>query len=185
MKIMEGEGSIKTIYCLLGPSGSGKTTLGEYLKKTLKIEELISCTTRPKRRGEKQGDPYHFISRDQFQNIEMIEAVEYSGNYYGLSKKELRNKLDNNNKVYVIIDKEGIKQLKRIYPDIDIEVIYIYATIDECIERMSHRDTEEVLNRVINMMKDEEFNNFDIADYIIRNKDLDKAKRQIEFIVKN
>lgn len=175
---------MKTIYCLLGASGSGKSTLGDYIKKELKIPELISHTTRPKRRGEKQGDPYHFINQKQFFNIKMIERVDYSGNYYGLSQKEVESKLENYNEVFVIIDKEGIRQLKRLYPNY-VEVVYIYATLDECLERMSNRTTEEILERVINIVKDEELDNCDIADYIIRNKDLDKAKKQIRSIIRN
>lgn len=178
---------MKTIYCLLGPSGSGKTTLGNYIKQELKISELVSYTTRDRRRGEKQGDPYHFVREEQFHQLNLIEAVEYGGNYYGLAEKEIHQKLDYNDKVFVIIDRHGINQLKEFCSDADVtvEVVYIYSTFLECIERMKQSRDENIVSRIENAIKDGEFDNHDIADYIVRNKQgqIDKAKKQLRCIL--
>lgn len=173
---------LNKIYVLLGASGSGKSTLAQYLRKKLGIKELISHTTRQKRKGETAHYPYHFVDENEFKTLNLIEQVSYAGNYYGLSEKEVKNSLKNNDKIFVIMEKHGIGQLKDYFPEIDIEIVYIYATIEECLERMKDRRKEEVIERVKNSIKDKEFDNHDIADYIIRNKDLDKAKKQIKCI---
>lgn len=55
------------LFVLSSPSGAGKTTL---CKKILSLDKnlrmSISYTTRPKRRSEKNGKDYYFISNDEF-----------------------------------------------------------------------------------------------------------------------
>ena len=173
---------MSTIYVLLGASGSGKSTLGDYLKEELGVKELISHTDREMREGEEHGNPYYFVNKSDFNKHNFVERVEYAGNRYGLTNLEVKNKLENNDKMFVIMEKHGIEQLKNYFPDVEIEIIYIYATIEECINRMSGRKPKKIIQRIKNSAKDKEINNHDIADYIIRNKDLDKAKKQIKCI---
>ena len=52
---------------LSSPSGAGKTTLARrLLDEEPGIVMSISHTTRPKRKGEKDGEDYHFVDRDTF-----------------------------------------------------------------------------------------------------------------------
>lgn len=52
------------IIALIGKAGSGKDTiLKEILKQEpIKYNEIISCTTRPKREGEIDGVNYYFLT---------------------------------------------------------------------------------------------------------------------------
>ena len=53
---------------LSSPSGAGKTTLSRMLLKADRGVALsVSVTTRPKRRGERDGRDYHFIDRARFE----------------------------------------------------------------------------------------------------------------------
>lgn len=70
------------------------------------IRELISHTTRAPRDGEVNHVDYHFISREEFDNLDKVESTEYAGNYYCLSADELRKILDIG---VVIVDKNGVK----------------------------------------------------------------------------
>lgn len=175
---------MKRIFCLLGASASGKTTLGEYLKN-LGINEIVSHTTRKPREGEEEGVTYYYVDDKEFNSLEKIEEVEYSGNRYCISKKEVEEKLNNHEYLFLIADKNGVEQLKKIYNDI-IRVVYVYSTPLECYNRLRERDgLLEAKKRLEHAAINKEFNNHDIADYIIRSKDgeLNKIRAQMKNIV--
>ena len=52
------------LYCILGNSGSGKDTILNKLlaDKKLRLKKVVTCTTRPMRDNEVQGENYHFVS---------------------------------------------------------------------------------------------------------------------------
>src|SRR5258708_15153231 len=51
---------------LSAPSGAGKTTLVDALRKTSEFIYSVSCTTRPARAGEVEGEDYRFLSEEEF-----------------------------------------------------------------------------------------------------------------------
>jgi len=52
-----------------GPSGSGKDTLlAKLFERHPEIKLSISSITRPMREGEVEGQKYHFISREEFED---------------------------------------------------------------------------------------------------------------------
>ena len=58
------------IVALMGEAGSGKDrTLKEVLAAAPHYHEIISCTTRPMREGEVEGQKYNFISREKFEDM--------------------------------------------------------------------------------------------------------------------
>lgn len=76
----------------IGSSGVGKSTLINLLKKKNKsVMSMPSMTTRKMRKGEKQGQPFYFLTVEEFQHkIKANEFFEYElihGDYYGVSKK--------------------------------------------------------------------------------------------------
>lgn len=177
--------NIKTIYTIIGASGTGKTTICNHLN----IPELVSHTTRPPREGESEGSPYYFVSKDEYQNIDKIEEASYAGNHYCLSSKEIDYKLDKNNKVYVIMEKDGIKQLKNSLgkcADIRIVTIYIHSPLKDIIARLDqNRSKSEMIGRIVNMFEINELSIPSFADYCIINKQgmLEKAVKELNHIV--
>ncbi len=71
------------IFYLIGPSASGKDSLARALLAEFgdRLRPVIMSTTRPIRSGELEGEEYHFISRERFQDLEeagkVIEARTY------------------------------------------------------------------------------------------------------------
>ena len=84
---------MNNIFVVSGPSGVGKDTIISELKKQgLEFREIITTTTRPMRQGESQGNPYWFISKEEFEDLirknKLVEWADVYGYYYGSQKKE-------------------------------------------------------------------------------------------------
>lgn len=65
---------------LCGKAGAGKDfCLHQLMMRYPEWHEIISCTTRPPREGEKEGINYYFLSSDEFKerlfNGDMLEAT--------------------------------------------------------------------------------------------------------------
>mgnify|MGYP000855199365 FL=1 len=172
------------IYALLGPSGSGKTTLAQYLKE-LDIPELVSHTTRLMRPGEAQGKTYYFVKHEDFVQIEMVEQTKYDLNLYGTSKREVERVLSSSTCAFTIVDKHGAEQFKNLYGDL-VKIIYVYVPVKLAAERMRARgdDEDAIADRIRHAFRSGEFDNLEIADYCIVNKELDASLRQLIAIVR-
>lgn len=139
------------IYLIVGASGSGKSTIGKILEEQ-GIPQLVSFTTRQKRKGEIDGQDYHFITREKLEALSeksIAEISEYNGNYYGLTKREVSDKLDEFREVYFVTNEDGAKQIIDMYPE-DTVVFWLNVTIETMVERMRARGDEEedILSRV-------------------------------------
>ena len=174
----------KRIFVLLGGSGTGKTSIGLYMRNELNIPEIVSHTTRAIRPGEVDGVTYYYVSEAEFETIEKIEEVVYSGNRYCISKEEIDRKLETSDKLFVICDKEGMLQLKKHYPD-EVRVVYVYISLVEMAERMRKRGDNEdnIAKRLAFAHETGELNNIEHADYVVINRNWEETKRLISCIV--
>lgn len=141
------------LYAITGISGSGKTST----MRQVMDNEIISFTTRNPRKGEIDGVDYNFTTKDKIEELELIgelvEKVEYRDNYYGITKEELKSKLDKGD-AFVIVDYHGYLQLKQLHSD--VTGIYIKADVSEVIDRMRERgDKEESIQLRLSSIEDE------------------------------
>lgn len=168
------------IYIISGPSGSGKDTI---LKEVLKIRSdvffSISHITRKMRVGEVEGDKYHFISREEFEEQlaknAFLEYNEYSGNYYGTPKAPIEEHLSKGDDVVIECDVNGASALRDILPD--VTSIFIMPPSFEILrKRLVGRGTEttEQVERRMNEALNE-IRRADEYDYIVVNDDLESA----------
>ena len=168
------------IYIISGPSGSGKDTI---LKEVLKIRSdvffSISHITRNMRVGEVEGEKYHFISREEFEEQlaknAFLEYNEYSGNYYGTPKAPIEEHLSKGDDVVIECDVNGASALRDILPDV-ISVFIMPPSFEVLRKRLEGRGTEttEQVERRMN----EALNEIRRAveyDYIVVNDDLESA----------
>jgi guanylate kinase len=107
-----------------GPAGSGKgTVVNELISAHPELKLSISATTRAPRPGDKHGETYYFISKDEFkERIEKGEMLEYNhftgnDNYYGTPKKEVDEALAGGTDVILEIDVNGAMQVKEKMPN--------------------------------------------------------------------
>src|SRR5437588_12642074 len=81
------------LFVLSAPSGAGKTTLVDALRKTSEFVYSVSCTTRPARAGEVDGEDYQFLSEEEFnaraRSGEFLEHAMVHGHQYGTLLKPI------------------------------------------------------------------------------------------------
>ena len=170
------------LFIVSGPSGSGKTTI----MRSLMNNEIISFTTRPKRRNEVDGKDYIFITKEQFHKLlnsnGLIEHTEYGGNYYGVTKEEFENKL-NKGDAFFIADYNGMKQVKQIYPY--CETIFIYVKKEDAERNMRERgDSEEFIQKRLSTYEDE-IDNLIYYDHVVVNNynELEETIEKVRLII--
>src|ERR1700726_1285531 len=132
---------------LSSPSGAGKTTLSRMLLKARPNSELsVSVTTRPKRRGEKNGRDYHFIDRARFDAMiakgELMEWAEVFGHHYGTPRRPVERALRAGRDVLFDIDWQGTQQLSEKARDDLVSVFILPPTVTE-LERRLHRRAQD------------------------------------------
>lgn len=171
------------IYLLLGASGTGKTSLGQYLKEW-GIPELISTTTRQPRHGESEGEPYYFVTEEEFRDTPMIEVTYYNQNWYGTSRAEVERVLGESNTAFSIVDSHGVDQFIKAFGD-KVKVIYVWVEPAEAMKRMGDRgdNEDDIIRRIKQARNDNEFENHCFADYCIVNRNLDDSLKQLRAIV--
>jgi guanylate kinase len=111
-----------TLVIVSGPSGVGKTTICKRLVEELNAYLSVSCTTRPRRDNEVDGQDYRFISRQEFERqLERGAFLEYAevygGQCYGTPAEPVWRALGEGRVVILEIDIEGTIQAVRRYPD--------------------------------------------------------------------
>lgn len=172
------------VYALIGPPAAGKSSILDELAHYT-IPEMVSHTTRKPRPGEEHGVHYYFVSKNDFQKNELIERVEYSGNFYGLSKAEVLDKVKQYPVSLVAVETQGLSQLKKLLAN-RLESIFLMADYDTLITRMVDRgDDDALINRRIEYAKSTgEFDHWQTANYVVKNTgSLEIAVRQILAII--
>lgn len=177
---------------LMAPSGSGKGLLIEHLRAALPdVYFAVSCTTRDPRPHEKDGEVYHFLTREVFdqkiQAGEFLEWAEFSGNRYGTLKSEIIDPLVAGRVVVREVDLQGILAIQQLIPDTHRTVVYIDAGPWEVLKRrvlarapMSEEHLELRHERYLEESKWKAF-----ADVVIENNEgrLEDAKRELQAFV--
>jgi guanylate kinase len=159
---------------VLGASGVGKSSLINKAEKELKIPQLINTTTRNPRKGEIDGKDYYFISDEKFEQLDKFEYIpNYSGNQYCLTQKEVDIKYFNSDSKcsIVIMNRAGIEQIIEKLGKNKVFVIYIFAPICNIRHRLTERNgKEKAKERIDHAYERGEFQNHDIANYVIMNR---------------
>jgi guanylate kinase len=173
---------------LSSPSGAGKTSISKkILLSDRKIRLSISCTTRPKRKGETNLKDYIFMNDakfDQYKNKNaFLENANVFGYKYGTLKKTITNFFNKNKDVLFDIDWQGYQQLKQTNLDV-IGIFILPPNKKELIKRLIKRgrDTKEEMNKRMSLVKSE-ISHFLEYDYVLINDDLNSCVSSITNII--
>lgn len=138
------------IFVLSAPSGTGKSTLCQSLRQSADFQFIVSCTTRPPRSGERDGEDYWFIAEEEFrQRIDagyFLEHAEVHGLRYGTPKDDVLRHIGEGRDVMLDIDVAGARQIRSL-PDPAIrgalvDVFILPPSLDELERRLRKRGTE-------------------------------------------
>ncbi len=171
-----------------GPAGVGKGTIvRKMMENSSRVVLSISATSRTPRATESEGENYHFKTREQFEemikNGELIEWVEYCGNYYGTPRSLVCSEIEKGNVVILEIEVEGAINVKRLFPDCVLCFI-VPPDFSELEKRLRGRgtDTEESIAKRLERAKDE-FKYINKYDYVILNDSINNAAQRFFNIV--
>lgn len=176
------------LYIISAPSGAGKSTLCSMLiNKYPAVRYSISYTTRAPRGNEQNGKEYFFINKAQFENMaannDFLEWAEVHGNYYGTSKTQIEDALQQGIDILLDIDPQGAMQLKKKLNGKATFIFIAAPSLQELKSRLEKRGTDKAENialRLENAKKEVEY--FDKYDYLIINDASDDAFKKLETV---
>ena len=176
------------LFVMTAPSGAGKTTLLDLLlKEVTRLDYSVSVTTRPPRRGEADGEAYHFTTRAEFEAMlaagEFLEHAVVYDNYYGTRRSAIGKALAAGNDIILDIDVRGALQvMEKSYPGV---FVYIMPpSMRELEQRLRGRatDSEEVIRKRLSLAR-EEMGYAGRYDYVVVNDKLDAARDELRSII--
>jgi guanylate kinase len=177
------------VFIISAPSGSGKSTLVHRLLNDVPgLTFSVSYTTRSPRGSEKDGESYHFISREEFKDRiargEFLEHADVFGHYYGTHRSALERAKTERLDLVLDIDVQGAGQLKNRIPD--AVSIFILAPSREVLEKRLRARSEDSDNVIARRLNDaaREIGNYDQYDYVLVNNDLQSSAESLAAIVR-
>lgn len=181
-----------TILVISAPSGAGKDTLSHLVADELGFNFVKSTTTRPMRPYESQGDPYWFVTQDEYFKLEFIENREYytllNGVpdvwYYGVTK----DAIEEDKRYIVVLDLQGTQEFINHFGK---RVLSVYLNVDaaERHRRSIARGGHDEIEWERRLLDDQSV--FDVHsvqntyDYIIDNYNLENSLDKIRNILNN
>lgn len=177
------------LFILSSPSGAGKTTITRaLLERDPNLHISISVTTRPPRPGEVNGQDYHFITKEKFDEMvrenQLLEHAKVFGNYYGTPLAPVEEALANSEDIVFDIDWQGTQQLKQKLVNDLVTVFILPPSQEELSRRLRARqqDDEAVIMERMRRASDE-ISHYSEYDYIIINTDLERSIQTAQSIL--
>jgi len=181
------------LFVLSGPSGVGKTTIVRaLLRRIRRLEFSISCTTRPPRPGERDGQDYYFISEEEFAALvragEFLEWAEVYGHRYGTPRWEIEKNLARGRSVLLDIDTQGARAVRRRGRELGLPMRFIFILppskeeLRRRIERRGSESREELERRLRAAWREVEAGSW--FDYLVINRDLEEATSLVERLIR-
>jgi guanylate kinase len=170
------------------PSGTGKTTVcGKLLAEMTDMRRSVSFTTRQPRKGEKEGQHYHFVTRKQFQEERdkgrFVECAEVHGYLYGTPRDFLEKRLWAGKDTVLVIDVQGARAIKESFPEA-VLVFLLPPSFEELKRRLKARGRvapKDMDLRLRNAAA--EFSCYRAYDYLVVNDDVAEAAEILKAII--
>ena len=163
---------------LSSPSGAGKTSI---CKKVISLDKKISLsvsyTTRPKRKSEKDGKDYVFVSKEKFEDLKsknfFIEFANVFDHWYGTPKNFIETNLNNGQDVIFDIDWQGAQKLSDFSKNDVVSVFILPPSNKELHKRLKKRaeDSVETVSKRMSKARSE-ISHWIEYDYVLINHNL-------------
>jgi guanylate kinase len=131
------------LFVLSAPSGAGKTTLTSALRQKPDFVYCVSCTTRPPRPGETDGEDYRFLDEEEFQHRasrgEFLEYACVHGNFYGTLKAQILECLQRGVDALIDIDIKGAAMIRACGDPLVVAALADVFIMPPCLEELERR----------------------------------------------
>ena len=179
------------VVVLAAPSGGGKTTIARALEARWpdRYGFSVSATTRAPRPGERDGEDYLFLSKDEFRRRQaagdFLESAEYAGELYGTLNAEVDRVLAAGRHVLLDIEVQGARQVRQRYPPPASRAVFILPpSAAELVRRLQGRRTEspnEMVQRLQTAIR--ELKQAEAFDHVVVNDQLDSTVALVHTLV--
>ncbi len=176
------------LFVVTGSSGTGKTTLVHAALEAIPhLTFSVSATTRPARRGETDGEDYHFLDRARYDELVAADAfLEHAtvyGNGYGTLREPVERAVAAGVSIVLDIDTQGAEQVRARWPEA-VSIFVLPPSKDALEQRLRARatDPEEVIQRRVREahLQLRECGHF---DYLVVNDQLPAAIDQFQAVL--
>lgn len=170
------------------PSGTGKTTLARRLvEDSSHYVFSVSVTTRPPRKGERDGVDYHFVTREDFEKKiatgAFAEWADVHGRLYGTSRAEIDVAAGRGEHAVLDIDVQGACQIRESFPDAKL-IFVLPPSVGIMMNRLIGRGTEDPANIARRLQSAQaELQAVPEFDYVVVNDDLERCLEVMRAIV--
>ena len=138
------------LFVVSAPSGAGNTTLCDALRQTSDFVYSVSCTTRPPRASEIDGEDYRFISEVDFvariSGDQFLEHAKVHEHRYGTLREPIVSNLKQGIDVLIDVDTQGAAVIRnydnKFIRDALCDVFIMPPDLEELRRRLIKRGTE-------------------------------------------
>ncbi|HOW89383.1 MAG TPA: guanylate kinase [Elusimicrobiales bacterium] len=171
---------------LSAPSGGGKTAIRERLLSADKrFRFSVTCTTRPRRPGERDGKDYYFVTPEEFRRLrragKLLEWARVHGNMYGTPVRSVKAVLDKGFVPVMTIDVKGARAVRKAFPDA-VTVFLLPPDLATLVERLRKRGEPEAGMKVRFGTARKELRESVRFDYLVVNDRLSDAVSDVRKI---
>ena len=184
----------KLLIIISSPSGTGKTTIcKKIINRDKRIKLSVSHTTRSPRDNEMNGVDYFFVSSDEFNSKILDQSfLEYArvfGNFYGTSKKNVRDLLSKDFDVLFDIDWQGAAQILKSNLAKIVTIFLVPPSKEVVLERLEERSKETGDNYEAVQKRMSEYENemshANEYNHIIVNDNIEECAEKVINIIEN
>lgn len=175
---------------ITAPSGAGKTTIVKHLLETYDFLDFsVSATTREKRKKEKEGKDYYFISPAKFKTLikkkAFLEYEEvYEDQFYGTLHSEVDRIWAKRKHIIFDIDVKGAVNLKKKYKGQCHTIFIKPPSLRTLVTRLKKRKTEtpaSLKKRIARIKRELTYENK--FDNVLVNDVLDTSLKEAEIMI--
>ena len=177
------------IFVLSAPSGAGKTSISKRIVAAMPdVVQVVTCTTRTPRPGERDGREYYFLSRQAFEQRiaagDFLEWAQIHGQFYGTLRQSVEATTAAGQDVLLVIDVQGAAQHRAA--SLDAVFVFVLPPSWEALaQRLQARGSESPDQQAQRLLvARQEVAHYTAYDYVIINDQLDDAVGTLQAIIR-